>query len=217
MPIRLAIFDLDGTLVNSLDDLADSMNEVLRRRGHPTHPADAYRHYVGDGIAKLVARALPADDPSDALVETCIAEMRAEYATRRTAKTRPYPGIPELLDELTHRGTVTAVLSNKPDEPTREIVQALFAEHRFAVIRGARPDTPLKPDPTAALAILDATDTAPTEAAFLGDTNIDMATARAAGMIAIGVSWGFRDADELRSGGAHHVIDTPAALLDLLS
>ncbi len=217
-PHRLFIFDLDGTLVNSLGDLADSMNAVLASLGYPTHPRAPYRRFVGDGITMLVRRALPVAAAADEdLVERCVSLMRAEYARRQTDTTRPYPGIPGLLAELALRNRLTAVLSNKPDGPTRELVDALLAPHRFDAVLGARPEAPLKPDPTTALALADSLGVEPSRTAFVGDTDIDMATARAAGMTAVGVTWGFRDADELRAGGAHRVIDEPALLLAPLS
>jgi phosphoglycolate phosphatase len=213
---RLVIFDLDGTLVNSLGDLAASMNAVLASLGYPQHPTAPYRRFVGDGIAMLVRRALPPDVVDDDLVARCVGLMRAEYARRQTDTTLPYPGIPELLATLARQRRLSAVLSNKPDGPTRELVRDLLAPHRFDAVRGARPETPLKPDPTAALEIATELDAEPERTAFVGDTNIDMATARNAGMTAVGATWGFRDADELRSAGAHHIIDRPAALLDRL-
>jgi phosphoglycolate phosphatase len=213
---RLVIFDLDGTLVNSLGDLAASMNAVLASLGFPQHPVAPYRRFVGDGIGMLVRRALPPDRVDDDLVDRCVGLMRAEYARRQTDSTLPYPGIPELLVGLAGQGRLSAVLSNKPDGPTRQLVGALLAPHRFDAVRGARPDTPLKPDPTAALEIAAELEVEPRRTAFVGDTNIDMTTARNAGMTAVGVTWGFRDADELRAAGAHHIIDRPADLLDRL-
>jgi len=213
---RLVIFDLDGTLVDSLGDLADSMNAVLTKLGHPTHAGAAYRHFVGDGIVMLARRALPAAARRDELIAECVAEMRAEYATRQTATTRPFPGVPEVLSELRRRGVLTAVLSNKPDRPSREIVDALLAFHPFDMVRGARPDVPLKPDPTAALDIAERLGVEASEAVFVGDTNIDMRTGCAAGMTAVGVTWGFRDEHDLVSGGAHRVIHRPAELLPIV-
>jgi phosphoglycolate phosphatase len=214
---RLVIFDLDGTLVNSLGDLADAMNAVLASLGYPEHPHEPYRRFVGDGIVMLVRRALPSEAAvDDNLVETSVALMRAEYARRQTDTTRPYPGIPELLAELAKRNRLTAVLSNKPDGPTRELVTALLAPHRFDAVLGARPEAPLKPDPTTALGLADALGVEPKRTVFVGDTSIDMTTARAAGMTAVGVTWGFRDAEELRAAGSHHIIGRPADLLEVL-
>ncbi|MEE4270418.1 MAG: HAD family hydrolase [Thermoanaerobaculales bacterium] len=213
---RLVTFDLDGTLVDSLGDLADSMNAVLARLGHPSHPRAAYRRFVGDGIVMLAERALPAGARRDERIAECVTAMRAEYATRQTATTRPFQGIPEVLSELRSRKVLTAVLSNKPDGPSREIVDALLGFHPFDIVRGARPDVPLKPDPTAALEIAARLGVEAQEAVFVGDTNIDMRTGRAAGMTAVGVTWGFRDEHDLISGGAHQVIHHPAELLALV-
>lgn len=217
MVFSLVIFDLDGTLVDSLEDLADSMNAVLAARGFPIHPVAPYRRFVGDGIATLVRRALPGADPGDDFVASCVREMRREYARRQIAKTRPYPGVPELLRSLGEHGLKTAVFSNKPDRPTREVVAALLAPHSFAAVRGARPDAPLKPDPTAALELAREIGAAPRETVYVGDTDTDMHTGQRAGMFTVGVTWGFRDEDELRASGADSIIHDPAELLRVLT
>ena len=216
MTTRLVLFDLDGTLVDSLQDLADSMNAVLVARGHPVHPRESYRRFVGDGVANLVRGALPADASDEETVAQCVIEMREEYGRRLTAVTRPYPGIPELLAELRDRRLMTAVLSNKPDSATRVLVDRLLPEHHFDLVRGALPGVPLKPDPSAALALCAELGVAPGDVLYLGDTDTDMATGRAAGMVTVGVGWGFRDADELLDAGALHVITEALALLGLI-
>ncbi len=216
MTIRLVLFDLDGTLVDSLRDLAESMNAVLAARGHPAHPLEPYRRFVGDGMTNLVRRALPADASDEETVAQCVIEMREEYGRRLTAETRPYPGISELLAELRDRRLMTAVLSNKPDSATRVLVDRLLPEHHFDLVRGAVAGVPLKPDPTAALALCAELGVAPGDVLYLGDTDTDMATGRAAGMVTVGVGWGFRDADELLDAGALHVITEPLDLLGLI-
>ena len=216
MPIELAIFDLDGTLIDSMGDLADAMNAVLEDLGHPAHPRDSYRYMVGNGIVKLVQRALPPEVIETTDIPEIVQRMRAEYATRWTATTRPFPQIPPLLGELDKRGVRAAVLSNKPDGPTRTIVGELFPDDPFAIVRGALDGVPLKPDPTSALQLVSDLGIDAAQTVFVGDTSIDMETGRKAGMRTVGVTWGFRPASELAEAGAEHIIDAPLQLLELL-
>jgi phosphoglycolate phosphatase len=210
------LFDLDGTLVDSLADLADSMNRVLTRHGLPSHPVQAYRYFVGEGIVKLVQRALPVEARQPDLIEECVREMRQEYALHWADTTKPYPGIAELLDALTARQIEMAILSNKPDELTREVVRTLLPKWHFAVVAGARETIPRKPDPAGALRIADLLHRNPADFLYLGDTNTDMQTARGAGMFAIGALWGFRTAEELKKNGAQTLLSVPIELCRLL-
>lgn len=213
---RAVIFDLDGTLLDSLADIADAMNRVLAGLGMPEHPRQAYRYMVGEGMATLVNRALPPERRNPDTQATALTAMREEYGRNWRNQTRPYPQIPELLNELERRGITLAVLSNKPEEFTIQAVQQLLAPHQFAIVRGARPDTPRKPDPTGALALANHLALPVAEVLYVGDSGIDMQTAKGAGMFAIGVLWGFRSADELRENGADALITTPPELLNLL-
>jgi len=213
MLTRLAIFDLDGTLIDSLGDLADSMNAVLYRKGFPVHPCDSYRHFVGDGIEMLVRRALPSEVVETTNIAEVVRQMRSEYSRRWTATTQPFPGIPELLVELHARQIRTTVLSNKPDSPTREIVGELFPDNPFAIVRGARDGVPLKPNPTSTLEIISELGVSPQQTVFVGDTPIDIKTGGDAGTRTVGVTWGFRKAHELVDADADHVIDHPLELL----
>jgi len=207
------VFDLDGTLLDTLDDLADSMNAVLAAAGHPTHPVVAYRQFVGDGVRTLVRRAIP--DGVGGLDEG-VEAMIAEYGRRWRDKTRPYPGVDVLLDGLTARDLPFAILSNKPDAFTRLTTEALLGRWQFAEVWGVRDTVPPKPDPTGALAMAAALGVEPGEILYLGDTNTDMRTAVAAGMDPIGAAWGFRDAAELRANGARVVVERPEDVLALL-
>ena len=208
------IFDLDGTLLDTLEDLADSMNCALAKVGCPGHPVEAYKTMVGDGVKTLAMRALPPHARDEQTVAT-VAAMRAEYALRWKNKTRPYPGIPELLDALTARGVRMAVLSNKPHDATVDCVRVLLPKWTFSVVQGQVDSMPKKPDPAGALAIARTWGVAPEEILYLGDTDTDMQTATAAGMVAVGVLWGFRDDTELRTNGARHILKTPADFLSL--
>ena len=216
MSYRAVIFDLDGTLLDSLEDLADSMNAVLARQQFPVHAVDRYRYFVGDGISELVKRVLPEQLRTDSLVAENIRWMSTEYEARWNKKTQPYPGIVELLAALTDAGLRMAVLSNKPDPFTKIMVPALLPGWNFEPILGARPGVPVKPDPQAALEIAGQLAVPPHEILYLGDTATDMRTANAAGMMAIGVAWGFRPIEELQQHGAQRIIHYPTDLLPLL-
>lgn len=216
MPYRAIIFDLDGTLLDTLDDLADSVNVSLGQLHLPTHPVAAYKYFVGDGIENLVRRALPDDRRDDATFEQCLSLVRAQYAERWADKTRPYSGVVKLLDALTARGTRRAVLSNKPAQFTQLCVDRLLAGWHFDMVVGASPDLPRKPDPTGALQVAERLGVAPAEILYLGDTGTDMETAVRAGMYPVGALWGFRPADELTAHGARRLIAAPLELLDLL-
>ena len=208
------IFDLDGTLADTLRDIMDALNHALHERGLPVHDRDAYRQLVGEGARQLVRDALPVEQRDR--VDEVLAAYRLRYAEHMLVHSRPYPGIRELLAELQRRRVPLAVLSNKPHEPTVKITSALFPDIRFTGVLGQRTGVPRKPDPTAALELCTALNCAPSEVGFLGDTRIDMQTARSAGMTAIGVQWGFRDAAELQAHGAHHLLAHPSELLALL-
>jgi phosphoglycolate phosphatase len=199
---KAVIFDLDGTLLNTLEDLADSMNCVLERNRLPIHNLAAYKYFVGDGIDMLVRRALPFEVAGDNELRRFVQEMKSEYAGRWLMKTRPYPGIPEMLAAFAEAGFAMAVLSNKPDDASKQIVQALLPGITFSIVLGATPERPKKPDPSAALEIASRLDIPPQDFLFVGDTSIDMQTACAAGMFAVGALWGFRPAEELIASGA---------------
>ncbi|WP_224244763.1 HAD family hydrolase [Hyalangium gracile] len=214
MHLRAAIFDLDGTLVDSLADIAAAMNHSLASHGLPTHPVDDYRHYVGEGVRVLVRKATPPDQV--ALHDSILAAYRAYYEDHLFDRTRPFPGIPAVLSQLAAEDVRLAVLSNKADAFTRRLVEGLLPGVPFTAIYGERPGVPRKPDPTAALAVATELGAAPAECAFVGDTSVDMNTARNAGMYGVGVTWGFRSAEELRAEGARALATTADELLAVL-
>ena len=209
--IRAVLFDLDGTLVDSLADLANATNCALTQLGCPTHPVESYRTRVGDGARELCARALPGD--KQALADQVLKLMRQHYDAHCFDLTTPYPGIPELVSALAARRYSLAVLSNKPDDFTKRVIEHYFTPSPFAVVRGQLPNVPLKPDPATAVQIAQELGIPPAQWLYLGDTNTDMRTARAAGMESVGVLWGFRDRDELVGSGAAHVVATPHEVL----
>lgn len=207
------IFDLDGTLLDSLADLANSMNAVLQRFGFPPHLETEYRYFVGDGIEVLARRVLPDGCRDSQMVGRCVAMMRQEYGRRWFEKTKPYPGIEELLVELAKRRVKMAILSNKPEIFVQETVAYFFGRHPFAKVLGAQASCPVKPDPGGARKIASALELAPGELLFLGDTDTDMYTAVAAGMFPVGALWGFRPEQELVASGAQLTINHPLQLL----
>lgn len=211
MTIDAVVFDLDGTLADTLEDIAAAMNYALGRHGLPERPADDYRDLVGEGVLRLVERALPPERMD--LRGPVLADLGAYYVEHMLDRTRPYPGVPEMLDAL---AIPAAVLSNKPQAATTSMVERLFRGHRFAVVRGGLDGVPLKPDPAPLLAIVRELGVDAAHTAYVGDTRTDMETAVAAGAVPVGVEWGFRDRDELVEHGAWTVVSTPSELLDLL-
>lgn len=214
---KAVVFDLDGTLLDSLEDLADSMNIVLEKCGFPTHPIEDYKYFVGDGMYTLVERTVPRGKKWDKkLIEKCFLMMKKEYSQRWNRKTKPYPQIPELLTYLTEHGIRMTILSNKPHEFTKMIVCNLLSDWKFEVVLGQRMGVPKKPNPKGAFDIAESLQLRPEEFLYLGDTNVDMKTATRAKMHPIGVLWGFRGAEELQKSGAKILIKEPLELLNVL-
>jgi phosphoglycolate phosphatase len=211
------LFDLDGTLLDTLRDIGDACNRVLVERGYPPHPIDAYRYLVGDGARMLWARALPESHRDDATIETCLAAYIQEYARGWNVNTQPYEGIGEMLDALVERGLKLAVLSNKPHPFTVQCVDTFLARWQFHAVRGQSDAFPRKPDPASARHVAQQLGTTPDRVCYVGDTATDMQTATAAGMYPVGVLWGFRERDELEANGAKRIIAHPRELLPLVS
>jgi phosphoglycolate phosphatase len=216
MKFKCVIFDLDGTLLNTLDDIGDSVNLALTRMGLPTYPIERYRYFVGDGMEILARRVLPPERVDDATVAACVGHIRDEYGSRWSNKSRPYDGITDMLNGLVARNLLLGVLSNKPHDFTRVVVEKLLPEWKFDPLLGSRPGVPKKPDPAAALEIIDQLRIPAEEILYVGDTAVDMQTAVAAGMFPVGAVWGFRTAEELRDNGARVLIEHPVDLLRLV-
>lgn len=218
MDFKAVIFDLDGTLLNTLEDLAASTNAALSSLGFPEHQIESYKYFVGAGAKNLVKNALPTDvQNDDAIVSRCLAAMRKHYGMHWADYSHPYDGITELLDSLATGNIKMSILSNKPDDFTQLIVEKLLPKWSFEEIRGERSGIPRKPNPTSALEIASAMGLKPQQIVFVGDSGTDMETSKAAQMFAVGVTWGFRNRDELIKFGASKVIDTPLELLDLFA
>ncbi len=216
MNFKAAVFDLDGTLLDSLHDIANSMNAALRRKGYPEHPILDYKYHVGDGMAILARRVLPKNKCDDAGIAELVGLMREEYATRWANETRPYAGIPELLDELVRRGVKLAVVSNKPNDFSQQVTAKLLPRWTFDPVIGSRHGIPNKPDPAGAIEAAAAMKLPASKCVFLGDTYADMRAAVGAGMQPVGVLWGFREAQELLDNGAKILLKHPLELINEL-
>lgn len=219
MKYDLVIFDLDGTLLNTIGDLAASVDYVMRSRNLPEHTDAEYRQMVGGGIKRLVERALPSHLASDqAYVEECVAQFRRYYVDNIDRHTQPYEGVCELLGELRRRGVQVAVASNKFQHGTDRLVSKFFSDIDFVAVEGNREGAPLKPDPQIITNILAIANVVPERAIMVGDSGIDIRTAAAANIASVGVAWGFRFADELYDAGAKCVVtnaeELRAVLLD---
>ncbi|MDR1718534.1 MAG: HAD family hydrolase [Dysgonamonadaceae bacterium] len=217
MNFKAIIFDLDGTLINSLADIADAMNRTLLRFNYPTYSYDEYNYFVGRGLKNLVYQCLPQDRRTDSHLAECHSFMVNEYRKAYAEKTLLYDGIPDLLNRLTTLHIHMSILSNKADELVQKICTKLLSSWHFDAILGATERFPLKPDPASALFLANAMCSPPSQCLYLGDTNIDMMTAHAAGMFAVGATWGFRTRNELVSSGASTIIDRPDQLSLVLS
>jgi phosphoglycolate phosphatase len=216
MRFRAVLFDLDGTLLDTVDDLADSANAIFERAGFPQHPVSAYKIFVGEGLRRFIERALPPDALDEETILRMMDEMREEYGRRFADKTRPYDGVGDMLDRLAELGVRASVYSNKPEVYTKKLVEKLLPRRDFEIVMGARDGMPRKPDPAGAVEIASRMGLGPSEFLYLGDTSIDMHTALAAGMFAVGALWGFRDEAELREAGAQEIVKTPLDVIPLL-
>ncbi len=212
---KLAIFDLDGTLLNTLTDLALACNYALRENGFKEHSVDTYKTYVGDGIYKLVERMLPIMHRNDLMIEKVKSLFDTYYAKHSMDHTKPYDGIIELLHTLQEQGVHTAVASNKPDKYTQELVKLLFKK-KIELTFGQRIGVPAKPHPQVLLEIREHFKVSAEECIYIGDSDVDMITAKNAGIISVGVLWGFRTQQELLEAGAHYIVSEPKRLEELI-
>lgn len=210
------IFDLDGTLLNTIDDLAAATNYALKAMGYPQHGLWVYPNMVGNGVRKLIERALPDDQHSEKVVNDTLAHFKEYYGELCCDATTPYPGIPELLEELTARGINLAVTSNKYEEAVTKIVAHYFPDANFRAILGNIDGIPRKPDPSIVFKALSMCPTPKAEVLYVGDSGVDMETARRACVESCGVTWGFRPIVELQQAYADHIISTPSQIIDLV-
>lgn len=209
---KAIIFDLDGTLLDTLQDLRDSLNAVLAQNNLPERTTEEVRQFVGNGLGNLIARAIP-DGKQNPLYQTVLDEMRQHYAENSNRTTAPYDGIPELINALLARGYLLAVVSNKPDEQVKSLCQLYFPSIPIAV--GQREDVRLKPAPDSVLEAIRQLECTTADAVYVGDSEVDIQTAQNAHIPCISVLWGFRDAPQLLAAGAAHFVKSPAEMLGL--
>lgn len=213
----LVIFDLDGTLLDTIADLGTAANQALSKRGFPIHPIERYKTFVGNGVRKLIERALGEAGTDANLVDEVLMDFKAYYIEHKTDLSRPYPGILALLEELKKRGIRMAVASNKFQAATEGLVKFFFPAGTFDVILGQRDGIPVKPHPQIVFDVLSQIPTPKDQILYVGDTSIDMHTASAAGVESVGVTWGFRSCEELRQSGACYVVQDPSEIISHLS
>lgn len=212
---KAVLFDLDGTLLDTLQDLATSGNEVLAGRGLPPHPLDAYRIFIGNGMVNLARDVFPPEmrPETEEEIAAVLEEYRTAYSRNWKNTTVPFPGISEVLDRLAADAVPIGVVSNKAHDFTLQCVEAFLDAWKWDVLIGAREGHPRKPDPAGALEAAAVLGIAPEDCLFVGDSDVDMMTARNAGMRAIGVTWGFRPVEELLQAGAEVILGSPEELL----
>ncbi|TDD94122.1 HAD family hydrolase [Flavobacterium cellulosilyticum] len=215
MKFKGVIFDLDGTLVNSLEDISDAMNAVLQGLHYPTHSYTAYQYFIGSGLRNLVSKALPDTHNNANQIDICYDLMIEVYSNSCTNKTKSYDGIFELLDHLSSNNIKLSVFSNKSDELTKQVTATIFTNY-FESIIGLTTELLKKPNPIKAIEISEIMGLKPEEIIFVGDSDIDMQTARNANMFAVGVIWGYRSKEDLLSSGAQYILNHPSDLIALL-
>jgi phosphoglycolate phosphatase len=214
--IKAVIFDLDGTLLNTIEDIRDSINQFLANNNFPTYSTESYYQFVGDGLADLLKRAIPNEYLNNEIINKGIEFFNQDYKTRWKKQTKPYNGIIELLEKLKDENYTIAVLSNKPDAFTQIMVNEIFGENYFSLVQGALDNFPLKPNPFLANQVLDKLKLKAEETIFVGDSDIDILTAKNYGAKSIGVAWGFRGSIELKKTGASYIVDNPHEILQIV-
>ncbi|MDR2915810.1 MAG: HAD family hydrolase [Tannerella sp.] len=214
--LKLVIFDLDGTLLNTISDLAHSTNYALEKIGFPGHPVEAYKYFVGNGINKLFERALPENQKTDRNVAHIRDLFLPYYDQHNTDYTRPYDGIPDLLKILQSKNLMMAVASNKYQKATEKLIKHAFPDISFTAVLGQREGIPVKPDPAIVYDILKTANVLPEETIYIGDSGVDMQTALNCGIISIGVTWGFRPREELETAGANYIADSVNEILEII-
>lgn len=217
---KAIIFDLDGTLIDTIQDIADAMNAVLARHHFPTHSYAAYKTFVGNGLKNLTMRSLPETERSESMIDSCHQELMEQYGAHCIDKSVLYPGIKELLEKFRQMGDgkpKLAILSNKADVLTQVIIEQIGIRNYFEVVLGNRPELPRKPDPTAARIVADQLQCSPADILYVGDSGIDMQTAHAAGMTALGVTWGFRSREDLMENKAQAIVDDAADIFSFFA
>jgi phosphoglycolate phosphatase len=216
MKYKAIIFDLDGTLLNTLHDISNSINRILSSHSFPTHSKDVYRYFIGNGSMTLIERALPHNQRNAKTIQLCHTEFTNDYVQNWNVESFAYDGVSEMLDALCVRNIRLAILSNKPHDFTLKCVQAHLNQWPFEIVLGQQEKIPKKPDPAGALWISQKMDILPSEFLYLGDSSVDMTTAISAGMFPAGALWGFRTKKELIKAGANAILNHPLEILSLI-
>ncbi len=214
--IKAVLFDLDGTINNTVNDIAASGNYALAKHGFPTHPADSFKLFAGSGTYIMLQRAMPEEHKNDGSVELIIDDYLAHYSVHSMDTTAPYDGIRELIDEVKARGYKMAVVTNKPDAVAKQLLEDMFPG-KFDVVIGQVDGMPVKPDPAMPLLAMKELGVTAEECVFVGDSGVDIETGKNSGAYPIGVLWGFRGREELLACGAKEFIEKPSELLDILA
>lgn len=213
---KLAIFDLDGTLLNTIEDLGHAANHALQAHGYPTHSIASYPFFVGNGVRRLIERVLPEDARTEATIDRLLVTFKEYYNDHNTDYTKPYEGIPELLSLLSSRGVAIAVASNKYQAATEKLISHFFPTLSFIAVEGQKEGVPVKPDPSIVFEILAKAKTPKADTIYIGDSGVDMETARRACVDSVGVTWGFRPEKELVENHADTIVNSPGDIAKLI-
>ena len=214
---QLAIFDLDGTLLNTIKDLGEAVNFALDKNGFHTHSIASYPFFVGNGVRRLIERSLPEDARKQStVVDTMLRDFKQYYNEHNTDRTQPYDGMPELLHQLQEQGVKLAVASNKYQQATEKIIGHFFADIDWVAVVGQQEGVPVKPDPSIIFMILSQAKVAKQDTLYVGDSGIDMEAARRACVDSVGVTWGFRPVKELKENHANVIINKPIDILPII-
>ncbi len=213
--IKAVLFDLDGTLADSLVDLAASVNFALATKGFPAHEVEEFKYFAGDGMPKMIERALPSEHRNENVVQELLSIFLPHYAIHYADNTYAYEGVPQLVDALKAEGFIVAVVTNKQQDMAEKVVTKLYGD-KFDLIFGKREGIPAKPDPTAAIMAMEELGVTSEECVFMGDSGMDVATAVNSGAVPVGELWGFRKEDELLANGAKYIIQKPEELLKII-
>lgn len=217
MRYKALVFDMDGTLLNTLEDLADSTNFALVKHGFPEQPTEAYRYFVGSGARKLVERALPEEARNPETIDVCLAAYKEHYNENWANKTRLYDGLAEVLNQLSTSTLKFGILTNKPKDFADECVKHFLSSWTWQIVQGQEEGIALKPSADISRLVTEALAVEPSEVLYLGDSDVDMLTAKNAGYTSVGVTWGFRTEQELVGAGAEHIVHAPSEIIELLS
>ena len=213
---KLAIFDLDGTLLNTIEDLGHAANHALQAHGYPTHSIASYPFFVGNGVRRLIERVLPEDARTEATIDRLLVTFKEYYNDHNTDYTKPYEGIPELLSLLSSRGVAIAVASNKYQAATEKLISHFFPTLSFIAVERQKATVPAKPDPSIVFEILAKAKTPKADTIYIGDSGVDMETARRACVDSVGVTWGFRPEKELVENHADTIVNSPGDIEKLV-